>query len=58
MAVILHYREQKCIADIAKIMNVRKNTIKTYLFRGREKLKQMLAEAHGENLNVNRPIKR
>ncbi len=43
MAIILHYREDKTIADIARIMRVRKNTVKTYLFRGREKLKSTLA---------------
>jgi RNA polymerase sigma-70 factor (ECF subfamily) len=43
MAVILFYREQKSVADIAKIMNIRENTVKTYLFRGRERLKTALA---------------
>jgi len=52
MAVILHYREGKSIADIAKIMRTRKNTIKTYLFRGRERLKQILAPAFGEDIDV------
>lgn len=52
MAVLLYYREQKSIADIAKIMRVRKNTVKTYLFRGREKLREILAPAFGENVDV------
>ncbi len=52
MAVILHYREGKSIADIAKIMRTRENTIKTYLFRGRERLKQILAPAFGEDIDV------
>jgi len=59
MAIILHYREEKCIADIAKIMQARKNTVKTYLFRGREKLKEMLAATFSpatctEDASVNR----
>jgi RNA polymerase sigma-70 factor (ECF subfamily) len=53
MAIILHYREEKCIADIAKIMRARKNTVKTYLFRGREKLKEMLAASFTESASVN-----
>ncbi len=53
MAVILHYREEKSITDIANIMEVKKNTVKTYLFRGREKLKSALSE-----INVNRSAKR
>lgn len=52
VAVILHYREEKSIADIATIMRARKNTVKTYLFRGRERLRQMLAGAFGENNDV------
>jgi RNA polymerase sigma-70 factor (ECF subfamily) len=48
MAVILYYREEKGIADIAKIMRARENTVKTYLFRGRERLKQMLEGAFAD----------
>jgi len=51
VAVILHYREQKSIVEIAKIMRTRKNTVKTYLFRGRERLRQMLAGAFGEDIS-------
>ena len=52
LAVILHYREGKCVADIAKIMHNKENTIKTYLFRGRQKLKEMLAgPLLGENID-------
>ena len=47
MTVILHYREQKSVADIAKIMDTRENTVKTYLFRARARLKQLLAAAFG-----------
>jgi RNA polymerase sigma factor (sigma-70 family) len=53
MAVILHYREQKGIDDIAKIMKARKSTVKTYLFRGRNRLKETLATAFTESTNVN-----
>ena len=45
MAIVLHYREEKSIIDIAKIMQIKENTAKTYLFRGRERLKQRLAGA-------------
>jgi len=54
MAVILYYREEKSIADIAKIMAARENTVKTYLFRGRERLKQMLERAFGQYTDVSR----
>ena len=54
MAIILHYREGKGIADIAKIMRTRENTIKTYLFRGREMLKKILAATFGEDFDVGR----
>ncbi len=47
MAIILYYREQKCIFDIAKIMGQNENTIKTYLFRARARLKEMLAATFG-----------
>ena len=56
-AVILHYREEKSVADIAKIMRARKNTVKTYLFRGRERLKSALgglAATVGEDADVDR----
>jgi RNA polymerase sigma-70 factor (ECF subfamily) len=51
MAIILYYREEKSVAEIAKIMRIRKNTIKTYLFRGREKLKQSLTSVFEESNN-------
>ncbi|TES88659.1 MAG: sigma-70 family RNA polymerase sigma factor, partial [Desulfobacteraceae bacterium] len=35
VAIVLFYREEKSILEIAKIMKKRKNTVKTYLFRGR-----------------------
>ena len=52
MAVILHYREEKSVADIAKIMQAKENTVKTYLFRARERLKEILAGAFGEDIDV------
>lgn len=52
MAIILYYREQKSISEIAKIMKLRQNTVKTYLFRARGKLKQILAPIFGEGTNA------
>jgi RNA polymerase sigma-70 factor (ECF subfamily) len=52
MAVILHYREEKSIADIAKIMRAKENTVKTYLFRARASLKEILAAAFGEDIDA------
>jgi RNA polymerase sigma-70 factor (ECF subfamily) len=54
MTVVLHYREGKSIADIAEIMRMRENTVKTYLFRGREQLKGILSPGLGENIDVGR----
>ena len=51
MAVILYYREEKKVADIAKIMRIRQNTVKTYLFRGRQRLKETLGGALGEDID-------
>jgi RNA polymerase sigma-70 factor (ECF subfamily) len=51
VAVILHYRETKSIAEIADIMRTRQNTVKTYLFRGREKLKQILSPVLGDDID-------
>ena len=44
MAIILFYREDKSVEEIAKIMQKRYNTVKTYLFRGRKKLKKVLGD--------------
>jgi len=52
MAVILHYRQEKSIADIAKIMQAKENTVKTYLFRARARLKEILAAAFGEDIDA------
>jgi RNA polymerase sigma-70 factor (ECF subfamily) len=50
VAVILFYREQKSVAEVAKIMRTNENTVKTYLFRAREKLKTTLAPAFGDQI--------
>jgi len=50
VAVILFYREQKSVADIATIMQAKENTVKTYLFRARERLKTTLAPVFGEEI--------
>jgi RNA polymerase sigma-70 factor (ECF subfamily) len=52
VATVLFYREAKNIKEIAKIMRVRQNTVKTYLFRGRKRLKELLAEVVGEGIDV------
>jgi RNA polymerase sigma-70 factor (ECF subfamily) len=52
MAVILRYREGKSIQDIAKIMRIRQNTVKTYLFRSREKLRRLLSPVFTEDNDV------
>jgi len=49
VAIVLFYREGKNVSEIAKIMKKRNNTIKTYLFRGRKKLRELLAAAFGED---------
>ena len=52
MAVILYYREGKNIAEIAKIMRTKQNTIKTYLFRGRRRLKEIIGQRLEEDIDV------
>ena len=52
VTVILYYREEKMISEIAKIMRIRENTVKTYLFRARRKLKEILAPVFGEGFDV------
>jgi len=54
MATVLFYREEKNIKEIAKIMRVGQNTVKTYLFRGRKRLKELLAGIVGEDIDVSR----
>ncbi|MGA2915651.1 MAG: sigma-70 family RNA polymerase sigma factor [Sedimentisphaerales bacterium] len=43
LAVVLHYRQEKSIKEIADIMEKRQNTVKVLLFRGRERLKELLS---------------
>jgi len=52
VATVLFYREEKNVKEIAKIMRVRQNTVKTYLFRSRKKLKELLAGVVGEDIDV------
>jgi RNA polymerase sigma-70 factor (ECF subfamily) len=54
VATVLFYREEKSVKEIAKIMRVRQNTVKTYLFRSRKRLKELLAGALGEDIDVGR----
>jgi RNA polymerase sigma-70 factor (ECF subfamily) len=42
MAIVLFYRQEKSIKEIADIMTKSQNTVKVNLFRGREKLKELL----------------
>ena len=51
-AIVMFYREQKNISEIANIMRKRKNTVRTYLFRGRKRLKGLLPDVVGEDFNV------
>ena len=56
VVIVLFYREGKSIKEIAKIMRVRQNTIKTYLFRARKKLKELLGNVHREDIDVDKQI--
>ncbi|MBU1261060.1 MAG: RNA polymerase sigma factor [Planctomycetes bacterium] len=42
MVIVLYYRQEKSVKEIASIMKKGQNTIKVNLFRGREKLKELL----------------
>lgn len=57
MAVVLFYREDKGVAEIARIMNAKENTVKTYLFRARDRLKEMLALPLGEWTDEREPTR-
>ena len=57
MAVVLFYREDKGVAEIARIMGTKENTVKTYLFRGRDRLKEMLALPLGERTDEREPTR-
>ena len=56
LAIVLFYRHEKSIVEIAKIMKKRQNTVKTYLFRGRKKLKELLSDVLGEDIDVSPTI--
>ena len=51
-ATVLFYREEKEVKEIAKIMRVRQNTVKTYLFRSRKRLQEILGDIAGEKRNA------
>jgi RNA polymerase sigma factor (sigma-70 family) len=44
MAVVLYYRQEKNIKEIADIMKQQQNTVKVWLFRGRQSLKELLSD--------------
>jgi RNA polymerase sigma-70 factor (ECF subfamily) len=52
LAIVLFYRQEKTIKEIAKIMNKRQNTVKTYLFKGRKRLKERLSKVIAEDADV------
>jgi RNA polymerase sigma factor (sigma-70 family) len=52
MAIVLFYRQDKSIKEISQIMNKNQNTIKINLFRGREKLKELLSSKIERPSNV------
>lgn len=52
LTIVLFYREDKSVEEIAKIMKINKNTVKTYLFRSRERLKRLLPDSFGENADA------
>jgi RNA polymerase sigma factor (sigma-70 family) len=43
VAIVLYYRQEKSVKEIANIMEKRQNTVKVCLFRGRERLKELLS---------------
>lgn len=50
LSIFLYYREGKSIADISKIMKTKENTVKTYLFRARKRLKYTLASVYQDSI--------
>jgi len=52
LIVILFYKQDKTLAEIAVIMGIPENTAKTYLHRARGRLKEYLAHLVEENQNV------
>ena len=54
-AIILFYFHDLPISEVAKVMNIPENTVKTYLSRGKERLKKLLG---GMNNNGEKIIER
>jgi RNA polymerase sigma factor (sigma-70 family) len=54
LSIVLFYREEKSISEISQIMKKNKNTVKTYLFRSRERLKRLLEGSFGESIYVDK----
>ncbi|MGP4107896.1 sigma-70 family RNA polymerase sigma factor [Virgibacillus sp. L01] len=52
-AIFLFYFQDLPISEIAKVMNIPENTVKTYLSRGKERLKKLLG---GMNYNEEKII--
>jgi len=52
LSILLYYREGKSIADISKIMKTKENTVKTYLFRARKRLKHTLASVYQDSIDL------
>lgn len=44
IVLILHYMEQYSVKDISKILKINENTVKTHLYRARERIKKNLNE--------------
>lgn len=40
IVLVLHYMEQYSVKDISKILKINENTVKTHLYRAREKIKK------------------
>ncbi|MEH7308339.1 sigma-70 family RNA polymerase sigma factor [Neobacillus drentensis] len=52
-AVILFYYQDLPISEVAKVMNIPENTVKTYLYRGKNQLKKRLG---GVSYNGEKPF--
>ncbi len=51
-AIILFYFHDLPISEVAKVLNLPENTVKTYLSRGKERLRKLLGglDTNGENI--------
>lgn len=47
IVLVLHYMEQYSVKDISKILKINENTVKTHLFRARERIKKDLNKKEG-----------